>query len=89
MGKFNFRHVLQQTGIASTNQNNWAIGNMLRDMAAKRGISPEHVLTEKTDPNPTVGAPHMICHYPMSMFDDACERAERMLNTDGKQGTLF
>lgn len=89
MALFNFRDVLQTTGIVSTNQNNWAIGNMLRDMAAKKGIKPHHLLTEKTDPSPSVSAPHMICHYPMSMFDESCERAKRMLNTDGQQGSLF
>ena len=52
---------------------NWAVGHILREFAAKRGVEPERILTEKTDPDPTVAAPHCIAHYPMELFDGACD----------------
>jgi hypothetical protein len=73
MDHFNFRHVRDAVGIESSNENNWAIGQLLSSMAAKRGIPPAHILAEKTDPNPTVAAPHCIAHYPAWLFDDAVE----------------
>ena len=48
--EFNFRHVTQRCGIPSTNENNWAIGQMLAKMATDRGIEPNRILTKKTDP---------------------------------------
>ena len=69
---FNFRDVLHECGIPSSNETNWAIGKMLRSIAAAHGIEPTRPLVSKTDPNPRIDAPHCIAHYPASLFEYAC-----------------
>ena len=71
--EFNFRQVMHRVGIPSCNSNNWEIGHKLAAyMASVHGIEPNRILTEKTDPNPSVNAPHCICHYPSEHFEEAC-----------------
>jgi len=70
---FNFRDVLHECGIPSSKETNWAIGKMLRSIAAAHGVEPARTLTGKTDPNPRVDAPHCIAHYPPTMFQYACD----------------
>jgi hypothetical protein len=55
-----------RVGVPSTNENNWAVGHILRDIAAEHGIEPDRLLTEKTNPDPTVSAPH--CSLPDGYF---------------------
>lgn len=70
---FNFRHVIMRVGIPSCNQNNWPIGRAIQDyMATHHGVEPERLLTEKTNPNPSVTAPHCIAHYRIEHFDEVC-----------------
>ena len=88
MKQFNFRHVTKKCGIPSTNENNWAVGQILCNIAAKHGIEPNRILTAKTDPHPTVDAPHCIGHYPMRMFDECCERIDEMWNDKTRQFTM-
>ncbi len=73
MNEFNFRHVMERLGIPSNNSTNWMVGQVLQRFFKDRGIEPSRLLTEKTDPNPSVRAPHCIAHYPMDMLDDALE----------------
>jgi hypothetical protein len=87
--RFNFRHVIMKVGVPSTNENNWAVGQALRQIAADAGIEPARILTEKTDPDPTVSAPHCIAHYPISMFDEACRRVDEMYRDKSRQLTMF
>ena len=68
---FTFRDVVRALGIPPSNETHWSVGQMLRDLAARQGIEPERLLTEKTDPTPTVDAPHCIAHYPMRLYASA------------------
>ncbi len=88
-GLFNFRDVAHKCGIPSTNNNNWELGQLLVREAAKRGIEPDRLLTEKTDKNPTVNAPHCIAHYPVAWFDEACAIAATHWAHRQRQGTLL
>jgi hypothetical protein len=72
-GFFNFRQVCHAVGIPPSNENHWSVGQQLVSVAAKRGIEPLRILTEKTDPNPSVAAPHAIAHYPLGLFPLACD----------------
>jgi hypothetical protein len=85
---FNFRDVTQTLGIPSSNENNWAIGHILVRLAARHGTQPERILTEKTDPCPTVNAPHCIAHYPMSLFDEACSEINKHWDDKTRQLTM-
>lgn len=69
---------MQRVGIPMSNKTNWKVGQSLTGLAAKKGIEPDRILTEKTDPNPTVNAKHCIAHYPMEMFDEAVEHVTKM-----------
>lgn len=71
MKLFSFRDLMHHVGIPLCNENNWAVGQWLVSFAAKRGVEPQRILAEKTNPNPTVAAPHCIAHYPMHLFDEA------------------
>ena len=86
--RFNFRHVAQRVGIPLTNENGWAIGHVLSRMATERGVSVDRRLSEKTDPDPTVSAPHCICHYPMEMYADACDRVVALWEDKTRQLSL-
>ena len=70
---FNFRDVTRRLGIEPSNEAHWAIGHQLLDIAKRNGVAPLRLLTEKTDPNPKVPAPHCIAHYPIEMFEQACQ----------------
>jgi hypothetical protein len=78
-----------RVGVPSTNENNWAVGHILRDIAAEHGIEPDRLLTEKTNPDPTVSAPHCIAHYPMAIFDACCERVASIWQDKSRQYPLF
>ena len=86
---FNFRDVLHRAGIPSTNETNWAVGHMLASMAAKKGIAPARLLTEKTNPTPSVSAPHCIAHYPMHIFPEALDAITQWWGGREAQGDLF
>ena len=87
---FNFPHVPMRVGIPSTNQNNWQIGQVLaRHMLDKHGIEPHRLLAEKTNPNPTVAAPHCIAHYDIRYFDEACAIIRDLWKGREAQGDLF
>jgi len=88
--RFNFRDVGHRCGIPSTNANNWEIGQILVAFFSHRyGIEPERLLTDKTDPNPSVSAPHCIAHYPGIHFDAACAEVSDHWRERAKQGNLF
>jgi hypothetical protein len=91
--EFNFRHVAHRCGIPSNNRNNWELGQVLRAFFAGRGIEPTRPLTEKTDPSPTVDAPHCIAHYPVGNtgenFIAACRYATDWWGERSKQKDLF
>ena len=87
MDNFNFRHVMEAVGMPLTNENSWAVGHSLRHMADEFGCEPLRILTKKTNPNPTVNAPHCIAHYPMDMFEDAVKRIELMWQNDPDNST--
>jgi hypothetical protein len=87
---FNFRHVIMRVGIPSCNRNNWDIGKALqRHMANKHGVEPARLLTEKTNPNPSVTAPHCIAHYDIKYFDEACAIVRDIWKGRESQGDLF
>ncbi len=89
MKRFNFRHVAHRCGIPSSNRNNWELGQVLRAFFAGRGIEPDRILTEKTDANPSVDAPHCIAHYPAADFDAACAAVVDGWGERAKQQDLF
>lgn len=90
MRRFNFRDVGHRCGIPSTNKNNWEIGQILRAFFWRTyGIEPERPLTEKTDPDATVQAPHCIAAYPGIHFDAACDEVMDHWREREKQGNLF
>jgi hypothetical protein len=68
---FNFRDIAKRLHIPLTNENDWAMGQILRSAANKRGHQVERVLSGKTDPSPRVSAQHCIAHYPIDFWDDA------------------
>lgn len=88
MNYFNFRHVIMRVGIPSTNETNWAVGQMLVALAAKRGIELARILTEKTSPDPSVAAPHVIAHYPMSLFEEAVKTISDWWGDSNRQEQL-
>ena len=65
---FNFKTVMDRLGIPLTNKNNWIIGRALQQFASSQGLQPEHILTKKTNPSPSVSAPHCIAHYPIALL---------------------
>ena len=69
---------MEAVGMPITNENSWAVGQSLRTLADNLGVEPEHILTKKTNPNPSVKAPHCIAHYPMSLFPIAVEKIDMM-----------
>lgn len=75
---FNFRDITKEIGVPENNPNHWAIGQRLVKLAARHGIEPERVLTEKTNPNPSVKAPHCIAAYPMFLFEEACDEIRKV-----------
>ena len=89
MRRFNFRDVGHRCGIPSTNKNNWELGQILVAFFANKGLEPERLLSDKTDPNPTVQAPHCIAHYPGKYFDEACTEVVDHWRERAKQGNLF
>lgn len=87
---FNFRHVMHRLGIpVGDADDSWPVGKILADLAKKRGFPVDRILTEKTDPEPTVRAPHCICHYPLAMFDEACDRVREFWGDRSRQQDLF
>jgi hypothetical protein len=87
---FNFRDVLQRLGIGLENRKvNWAVGHILRKEAEKRGVPVSHPLTKKTDPSPTVGAPHCIAAYPMEFFPVAITVVQQWWGDKARQLDLF
>lgn len=86
--QFNFRDVEAHCGVPSNNQNNWGVGKILSDLAIEKGYPKDRPLTKKTDPCPTVNAPHCITHYPMEMFAEACERVRGAWNDKTRQFTM-
>lgn len=86
---FNFRDVLRYLGVHGDKRLHWAVGQTLRDLAREKGIEPTRVLTDKTDPTPSVDAPHCIAHYPVTMFPDACERVGKMIGDEARQLSMF
>ncbi len=89
MKRFNFRHVAHRCGIPSSNRNNWELGQVLRAFFFGLGIEPTRPLTEKTDANPSVDAPHCIAHYPAEHFEAACRCAVDWWGERAKQQDLF
>jgi hypothetical protein len=65
------------------------VGQLLSKEADKRGVEPVYVLSEKTDPNPTVKAPHCICHYPISFYPAALEAVRARYGDRARQLGLF
>lgn len=86
---FNFRDVMMQTGVPMSNENNWAVGHLLQQMAAKHGLEPNRILAEKTDPNPSVAAPHVIAHYRMDLWHEACDTVTGWWGDRERQLNLF
>lgn len=67
---FTFRDVMLELHIPMNNENNWAMGHSLQRFAKSNEVEPQRLLTQKTDPNPKVKAPHVIAHYPMRFWED-------------------
>lgn len=90
MNTFNFKDVLSELGISlHDKKRNQVVGRLLRKWASDKNVNAVHVLTEKTNANSSVNAPHCICHYPFKYFDDACEALKgRVDGEDPKQQTL-
>jgi hypothetical protein len=88
-GTFNFRHVMLRVGIPSSNEVNWPIGQMLRALSIRRNVPVHRILAEKTRPDPSVSAPHVIAHYPMELFDEACEVIGDWWGDRGRQLDMF
>lgn len=71
---FNFRDAMRAAGVPITNKrDNWAVGQMLRAAAGKHRIPVSYPLTQKTDPDATVGARHCIAAYPMAFWGEAVD----------------
>lgn len=76
---FNFRDVLRHLGYDLGNiRRNWAVGHKLKEWARKNRVVVARPLTEKTNPDSKVGAPHCIAAYPMDRFSEAV----RFIQTD-------
>lgn len=89
-GLFNFRHVADRVGIAlESNEVSWALGHVIRTTAARLGHEPERLLTEKTDPNPSVRAEHCIAHYPVRIFPEVCDAVRSWWGDRSRQADLF
>jgi hypothetical protein len=87
---FNFRHVTRAEGLPlDDNDVNWAIGHLLQRMAARHGIEPMRWLTEKTNPDPSVAAPHCIAHYPLTLFPEARRLVRDWWGDRSRQRDLF
>lgn len=86
---FTFRDVQRRCGIPSDNATNWELGQVLRAFFWRMGIEPERLLTQKTDPNPTVDAPHCIAHYPVEHFDVACRATLEWWGDRHRQQDMF
>jgi hypothetical protein len=71
--KFSFHHVTHAVGIPESTEMNWPIGQIISGIARRRGVRSELILTEKTDPSPTVDAPHGIAHYDMKIFKECID----------------
>ena len=65
---FNFRDVMDAIGMPLKTHYNWEMGQVIRKFTAELGYEPRRELAPKTDPNPTVKAPHVIASYPMEIF---------------------
>jgi len=93
MEYFNFRHIMKAAGIPKSKVNNWSTGHALRNIAQQLGHDPTHILTKKTNPNPSVKAPHIIAHYPMEIFSQALEHVAQIWanspSNDATQMQLF
>jgi len=87
-GVFTFRDLMHSAGVLSSNENNWAVGQWLVSFAAKRGVQPLRLLAKKTNPNPSVSAPHCIAHYPMHLFDEAERELKTLWNDKERQLTM-
>ena len=85
---FNFRDVQAALGIPSSNEVDWAIGQLLRQLATVMGIKPKRLMTKKTDPDPTVPAEHCIAHYPMRMWKPALQAVRQWWRWYGRGLTL-
>lgn len=88
---FNFRDVLNEIGVSlSDPRRNQVVGRMLITWAASERAERVHVLTDKTNSNSSVNAPHCICGYPFERFNSAVEYVkERIEMTDPRQMKLF
>lgn len=89
LNSFTFRHVVHALGLPTTNEVHWAIGQQIKQIAARKGVEPERLLTQKTNPHPTVDAPHCIAHYPMRLFPTVCDELRRAWQHHGHQQDLF
>lgn len=86
---FNFRHLMTDLGVPMSNEANWQAGQVLRKLAAEKGIEPARLMTDKTDPNPTVAAQHCIAHYPMAFYPVAREYFLARFDEKRRQIGLF
>lgn len=73
--RFNFRDVMVRLGHdpRGDRRANWACGNLLRRWAAENNVDIQRPLTEKTAADPSVGAKHCICSYPISEIEAALD----------------
>lgn len=85
---FTFRDVINRTGMVSENQSNWNLGRWMQRWFVKKGIEPDRRLTKKTDPCPSVDAPHCIAHYPMEYFDAICDEVSVDIEYQKRQFTF-
>ncbi len=86
---FTFRDLMRELGIPMSNEANWQAGQVLRALARNRGIEPLRIMADKTDPNPSVAAQHVIAHYPISFFREAKEYFLLRFEEDRKQLPMF
>jgi hypothetical protein len=69
---FTFKDVLFELGISTIDKKrNQVAGRLLSVWAKEAGVLPIRELMSKTDANSKVPAPHCICTYPMSRFEEA------------------
>jgi hypothetical protein len=83
--------VLRRLGIPTDPKYTWAAGQAWCREYKKRtnGREGELLLQQKTDPNPTVNAPHGIRSYPMEYFEAACDFLGVMQDSARAQTDLF
>ena len=86
---FNFRDIVRVAGLPADNETHWAVGQIIRKKASELGVNPQHLLTAKTNPDPSVSAPHMIAHYPMSIYEDCVEAVMTWIADGKRQFGLF